>query len=135
MKVADLIAVLSNLPSDTIVRVFSAEAQDWMPINDIDHCLVLGVGERIDLRAYPVDDEDDEDDDTPKVGAREACALCGQDIEWTGDDWRDRGGNRGCVPYEERGEIVTPPAGAKHAPTNAADAGTIPHADQSNRHP
>lgn len=57
-----------------------------------------------------------EDEDGPHVGERAACHLCGQDIEWTGDDWRDRGGNRQCVPYTERGEIVQPPEGALHAP-------------------
>lgn len=54
-----------------------------------------------------------------KYGDREACARCGQDIEWTGKagGWRDRGGNRACVPYHDRsGEVVTPPPEAKHKP-------------------
>jgi hypothetical protein len=59
------------------------------------------------------------EDENPSIGTRDVCGLCGQDIEWTGDDWRDRGGNRGCCPYEKAGEIVTPPADAQHAPINA----------------
>jgi hypothetical protein len=59
MTKTDLIAALASLPDNAIVRVFSVEAQDWMPITDIDHTLVIGLSteERIDLRAYPRNDE------------------------------------------------------------------------------
>jgi hypothetical protein len=30
----------------------------------------------------------------PALGARAACQYCDQDIEWSGNGWRDRGGNR-----------------------------------------
>lgn len=54
----------------------------------------------------------------PKYGEQTSCRLCGQDIEWHGrkHGWVDRGGNRGCVPYSEHGEIITPPKNAKHKP-------------------
>jgi hypothetical protein len=34
-----------------------------------------------------------------RYGQREACRICGQDIEWSGKGhgWTDRGGNRSCV--------------------------------------
>ncbi len=53
-----------------------------------------------------------------KYGDRDCCKLCGQDIEWHGrkHNWIDRGGNRSCVPYKYKGEIVTPPESAKHKP-------------------
>lgn len=53
-----------------------------------------------------------------KLGERAFCALCDQDIEWSGKHhgWTDRGGNRSCVPYEFKGEIVIPPKNAKHKP-------------------
>jgi hypothetical protein len=47
------------------------------------------------------------------------CKHCGQDIEGYigGKDWRDRGNNRQCPPYEgDDREIVTPPEGQYHAP-------------------
>jgi hypothetical protein len=52
------------------------------------------------------------------------CRHCNQDIEgfypYRKGEWRDRGGNSECPPYEHRGpdgiEIVTPPKGQKHAP-------------------
>lgn len=47
------------------------------------------------------------------------CHCCGQDIEHHGAGrWHDRGGNRACVPYMDRarGEVVTPPPYARHAP-------------------
>ena len=51
-------------------------------------------------------------------GERCACKYCAQDIEFLGreDGWRDRGGNRACVPYvdKKKGEIVQPKT--KHAP-------------------
>jgi hypothetical protein len=52
------------------------------------------------------------------IGERSSCALCGQDIEYSGNgEWRDRGGNRSCVPYKKAdGEIITPPDGSKHRP-------------------
>jgi len=52
-----------------------------------------------------------------KYGDRDACRLCGQDIEWHGKahGWLDRGGNRQCVAYfATDGEIVQPPKTAKH---------------------
>lgn len=53
-----------------------------------------------------------------KIGERAACRYCGQEIEWQGREhgWRDRGGNRQCVPFTDRkvGEIVKPKT--KHAP-------------------
>jgi len=51
-------------------------------------------------------------------GTRAACALCAQDIEWRGraHGWLNRGGNRSCAPYQEKGEIATPPKIAKHKP-------------------
>jgi hypothetical protein len=52
-----------------------------------------------------------------KLGSRATCHRCGQDIEWTGrkDGWRDRGGNRGCVPYRATdGEIIHPLASELH---------------------
>lgn len=58
-----------------------------------------------------------------KYGDIASCKLCEQDIQWMGrkHGWRDRGNNRGCVPYKSRdaatrGEIITPPARAKHKP-------------------
>ena len=53
-----------------------------------------------------------------KYGEIAACKTCGQDIQWLGraHDWRDRGGNRECVPYIEKGEVTHPPKGAKHKP-------------------
>lgn len=54
-----------------------------------------------------------------KFGDREACRLCGVDIEWHGKahGWIDRGGNRSCVPYEGKdGEIIRPPETVKHKP-------------------
>lgn len=60
-----------------------------------------------------------------RYGDREACGLCGQDIEWHGKavGWIDRGGNRACVPYEACGEIVRPPEGAKHRPPLRSEVG------------
>lgn len=87
MNVTQLIDSLSRLPPDAIVRVFSTEEQDWMPINDIDHCVVLGVGERIDLRAYPQDDDDEDEcaqgihswiDAVGKLPADTKCTRCGE---------------------------------------------------------
>ena len=62
MTVTDLIASLSKLPPAAIVRVFSTEEQDWMPLTDINHN-ITSFGECVDLCAYPQDDEDDEDDE------------------------------------------------------------------------
>lgn len=47
-----------------------------------------------------------------------SCKICGQDIQWLGraHGWRDRGGNRECVAFEQKGEIVRPPKGTKHKP-------------------
>lgn len=53
-----------------------------------------------------------------------ACRHCGQDIEnfspYRKGEWRDRGNNTTCPPFERKGkdglEIVTPPAGQKPAP-------------------
>jgi hypothetical protein len=77
MNVTQLIASLAGLPPDAIVRVFSVDEQDWMPINDIDHCAVLGVGERIDLRAYPQPDEDEDED---PMGST-YCERCANPLE------------------------------------------------------
>lgn len=43
-------------------------------------------------------------------GEQATCVKCQQDIEWTGkrDGWRDRGGNRQCVPFTKKGEIIKP---------------------------
>lgn len=58
-----------------------------------------------------------EEEDERPIGTRASCATCGQDIEWHGSsDWLDRGGNRQCVPYEDRGEVVVPPRGSQHSP-------------------
>lgn len=50
-------------------------------------------------------------------GMRSTCKYCEQDIEFLGraDGWRDRGGNRQCVPYVDpkTREIVRPKT--KHA--------------------
>lgn len=53
-----------------------------------------------------------------KHGDRESCGLCGQDIEWHGraSGWRDRGGNRDCVPHIVAGEVIRPKAGQRHKP-------------------
>lgn len=53
-------------------------------------------------------------------GQMDLCHLCGQDIQWLGTKggWRDRGNNRGCVPYKKDGEFVTPPKTAKHKPAS-----------------
>ena len=50
------------------------------------------------------------------IGTRASCGLCGQDIEWNGDVWWDRGGNTTCVPYEKDGGIVIPSPNSKHYP-------------------
>lgn len=42
-----------------------------------------------------------------KIGERAYCARCGQDVEWN-DGWRDRGGNRSCVPFIRNGEVIRP---------------------------
>lgn len=34
------------------------------------------------------------------LGSRDACAVCGTDIEYTGDGWWDRGGNFFCSQTE-----------------------------------
>jgi hypothetical protein len=50
-------------------------------------------------------------------GDRSVCALCGQDIEWSGAKhrWKDRGANRECVPYRDKnGEILRPRKDQKH---------------------
>jgi len=56
-----------------------------------------------------------------KYGPVAACRYCGQDIEFTGrfTGWRDRGGNRACVPFidNKAGLIVKPRT--KHAPVKA----------------
>jgi hypothetical protein len=86
MTVTQLIASLASLPPDAIVRVFSTEYQDWMPINDIDHCVLLGVGDRIDLRAYHQPDEDDDCahgihswiDAVGKLPPDTKCTRCGE---------------------------------------------------------
>lgn len=53
-----------------------------------------------------------------QYGERAACARCGQDIEWLGKrlGWRDRGGNRQCVPWiaPDTREIVKPRKSARH---------------------
>lgn len=56
-----------------------------------------------------------------KYGDRETCHRCQQEIEWSGraHGWTDRGGNRECVPWITRGEVVHPPKGAKHSPVTA----------------
>lgn len=53
-----------------------------------------------------------------KYGKIAACKTCVQDIQWFGraGGWRDRGGNRECVPYIEKGEVIQPPKGTKHKP-------------------
>lgn len=53
-----------------------------------------------------------------QYGQTDTCGLCGQDIQWLGRShgWRDRGNNRQCVAYHNKGEIVTPPKTAKHKP-------------------
>lgn len=43
---------------------------------------------------------------SPNVGARCCCDRCGQDLEWTGNVWHDRGGGSKCGPYKDAGEIV-----------------------------
>ena len=53
-----------------------------------------------------------------KYGTHATCRYCRQDIEFTGKStgWRDRGGNRQCVPFIDRKtrEVVKPKT--KHAP-------------------
>lgn len=42
-----------------------------------------------------------------KIGDRETCARCSQEIEFHGHrNWRDRGNNRTCPSYIKDGEIV-----------------------------
>lgn len=58
-----------------------------------------------------------------------ACRFCGTDIEghhpYRRGEWRDRGNNSTCGPYEHRGsdglEVVQPPAGQHHAPVRHRD--------------
>jgi hypothetical protein len=38
---------------------------------------------------------DTEPEPWPTMGSRAACRKCGDDIEWNGDVWWDRGGNTG----------------------------------------
>lgn len=50
-------------------------------------------------------------------GNMSVCVTCGQDIQFFGKrTWLDRGGNRSCVAYVEKGEIKHPKANAKHKP-------------------
>lgn len=74
MTVTQLIATLSQFPPDAIVRVFSTEDQDWMPLNNVEYCTVIGVGDRIDLQAMPQDDDEDEDEDPMGATYCERCA-------------------------------------------------------------
>ena len=57
-----------------------------------------------------------------KIGDRDACRYCGQDIEWhgRGHGWVDRGNNRGCVPFQKGDALIYPKT--KHAPPLSADA-------------
>lgn len=47
-----------------------------------------------------------------KFGMRAFCKHCGQEVEFLGivNGWRDRGGNRQCVPFvdQKTREIVRP---------------------------
>lgn len=54
----------------------------------------------------------------PSHGDQTCCRLCGQDIEYHGEEygWIDRGGNRLCPSSVRAGEVITPPADQKHAP-------------------
>jgi hypothetical protein len=53
-----------------------------------------------------------------KYGECAACRVCGQDVQWLGraNGWRDRGGNRECVAWIEKGEVIRPRKGTKHKP-------------------
>ncbi len=53
-----------------------------------------------------------------RYGDQASCKRCGQDIEFTGArDWRDRGGNRKCPPYEGKdGEVIDPAGRFIHRP-------------------
>lgn len=60
-----------------------------------------------------------EDEHTPdhKIGARSTCERCGQEIEWTGTTWWDRGGDVTCGPYAgSDGEIVPEDHTKPHMP-------------------
>lgn len=52
-----------------------------------------------------------------KIGDRGYCRYCGQSIEFWGKEhggWRDHGGNRECVTYQdEKGNYIKPKT--KHA--------------------
>lgn len=45
-----------------------------------------------------------------KIGNRECCQRCGQDIEWHGraHGWLDRGAGEECLPFIHKGEVVRP---------------------------
>ena len=56
-----------------------------------------------------------------KLGEQCVCKYCGHDIEFHGrrHGWIDRGAGRRCLPYEKRGEIITPKT--KHTPLGRGD--------------
>jgi len=74
--------------------------------------LYLDTNGTLELRELPPYGQGGEDRvlyRTWPIGTRRTCVVCGQDIEWAGTDWRDRGNGMACLPYANRdGEIVHP---------------------------
>ena len=56
------------------------------------------------------------EDGGPIIGERSSCALCMQEIEWSGDDWRDRGNGIDCLPFTKDGEVIQPGPTWMHQP-------------------
>lgn len=53
-----------------------------------------------------------------EIGDREACEVCGHDIEWNGESWTDRGGGTEHLPTGKTDEngIPIPTASGQHRP-------------------
>jgi len=52
-----------------------------------------------------------------RVGTRTTCDRCGQELEWNGTAWWDRGSDTCCGPYHgPDGEIVPERYTKKHKP-------------------
>lgn len=103
-----------DLALDEIERLQGIETAARLLVVD-GVCQMTNLQALVDALARPKmeprgdddDEEDDEDEGAPSIGDRDACTNCGQEVEWNGDDWHDRGGSTHCgTAFQKPGAMV-----------------------------
>jgi hypothetical protein len=78
---------------------------------DSPHQLLIALAAALDRQVVEIADEEEEDedeDDTPPIGTRSVCTRCGQDVEWNGEEWTDRGGSASCgTAFQKPGPLAS----------------------------